>query len=82
MAMFLKSDKSACQNPGPRSASRVRVPNVPRAGLPNALPGEPIGVALNQIRRPWASLDVSPVAGSPIRSGRFGPVSRSRLAFR
>ena len=47
------------------------LPNVPRAGRPKALPDVPIGVALNH----WVL--VSGPDGSPIRSTRFGPVSRS-----
>ena len=47
------------------------VPNVPAAGRPNALPDEPMGVALNH-----SSCVLGPF-GSPIRSGRLDPVSRS-----
>src|SRR2546422_4890553 len=42
-AKRLKSDASVLQYPGPVSAFRARLPNVPGAGRENALPELPIG---------------------------------------
>ena len=73
----LKSDASTFQKPGPMSDPRSMSPNVPTAGRLNALPGEPMGVALNQ-----RSSVPPPSVMSPITFGRFGPASRSWPASR
>src|SRR5205085_10323204 len=67
----LNSEASVLQYFGPRSWLRPTLPNVPMAGRPKALPDEPIGAALKNMF--WSP----PVFGSPTRSGRQGPTSRS-----
>ena len=73
----LNSDASTFQKPGPMSEPRSMSPNVPGAGRLKALPGVPMGVALNQ-----RSLVPPPSVMSPITFGRLGPASRSWPASR